>query len=57
MKRYSYYFSLTNKDKEIMAQGTTIILDDAHYYIVKDGDAEVARFRKGEVQGYRRIDV
>jgi len=57
MKRYSYCFALATKEKEIVVQGTSIILDEAHYYVVKDGDAEVARFRKTEVQGYRRVDA
>jgi hypothetical protein len=57
MKRYTYCFSLTNKEKEIVIQGTTIVLDDPHSFIVKEGEAEVARFYKKEVQGYRRVDA
>ncbi len=53
--KHTYYFSLMGKEKEVSVEGTAITLDEPHIFIVKDGNDEVARFYKKEVQGYRRI--
>jgi hypothetical protein len=56
MKRYTYLFSLVNRDKEIPVDGTAVVYKTG-YFTVMDKDAEVAVYIQKEVQGYRRAEL
>ncbi len=56
MKRYTYLFSLVNRDKEIPVDGTSVVYKTG-YFTVMDKDEAVAVYIQKEVQGYRRVAI